>query len=289
MSPQANSTTRRAPLLMGILNLTPDSFSDGGRFTRIDEAVAHGLRMAREGAAIIDVGGESTRPGSERVNEVEQMRRVIEPIRRLRAELDHAGFQKVVISIDTTSAKVAQAALDSGAGILNDISAGREDPGMFGLAARRGVPIVLMHMLGEPGTMQDQPRYEDVVGEVLGFLIQRVEAAVAAGVERGKIWIDPGIGFGKALDHNLALLGALDRFVATGLPVLLGVSRKRFISGCCADLGFTPGPEDRLPGTLAGGLIGAAAGVHALRVHDVSEHRQALGVFLSVELNTSRT
>ena len=198
------------------------------------------------------------------------------------------GFEHVAISIDTTLSPVAEAALDAGASILNDVSAGREDAGMFKLATERNVPIILMHMLGSPGTMQDDPSYGDVVKEVLDFLLERVYAAVTAGVAREQIWLDPGIGFGKTLEHNLALLGSLDRFVETGLPVLLGVSRKRFIAGCCE--GFDPpGADDRLPGTLVAGMMGAQAGVHALRVHDVAEHRQALAVLGAVELNSSRT
>ncbi len=267
---------------MGILNLTPDSFSDGGRHADTDAAVAHGLRMAREGAAIIDVGGESTRPGSERVGSDEQIRRVFEPIHQLRRVLDGRGFEYVAISIDTTLAEVAEAALDAGASMLNDVSAGREDERMFALAAKHNTPIVLMHMLGDPGTMQVEPRYEAVVSEVLGFLLQRVEAATAAGIERDQIWIDPGIGFGKTLEHNLALLGALDRFVATGFPVLLGVSRKRFIAGCCPQVDGIGLADQRLPGTLAAGLAGARAGVAALRVHDVAAHRQALSVWSAI-------
>lgn len=282
------------PLLMGILNLTPDSFSDGGQFSDVDHAVAHGLQMARDGASIIDVGGESTRPGSKRVSAAEQIKRVVEPIHQLRAALDGQGFDRVTISIDTTLSLVAAAALDAGAAMLNDVSACSEDPAMFNLAAERGVPIILMHMLGSPGTMQDDPRYEDVVQEVLDFLLERADAAVAAGIPRARVWLDPGIGFGKALEHNLKLLGALDRFVVTGYPVLLGVSRKRFIAGCCAPSGIDgthplPNASERLPGTIAANLIGAQLGVHALRVHDVAEHRQALAVFCSAELNTSRT
>ena len=277
----------QTPQLMGILNLTPDSFSDGGRYADTDAAVAHGLSMARAGAAIIDVGGESTRPGSDRIAADQQIRRVAEPIRELRRALDDQGFERVAISIDTTLAEVAEAALDAGASMLNDVSAGREDEHMFALAAERDVPIALMHMLGEPGTMQDQPRYEDVVEEVLDFLMQRVESAAAAGVGRDRIWIDPGIGFGKTLEHNLALLGALDRFVATGLPVLLGVSRKRFIAGCCPQVEAVDQADRRLPGTLAAGLNGARAGVAALRVHDVAAHRQALSVWSAINLGTN--
>lgn len=280
--------THNKPLLMGVLNVTPDSFSDGGQHDGVEAAVMHGLQLARDGAAIIDVGGESTRPGSGRVGADEQIRRVAEPIQKLRLQLDEQGFGDVLISIDTTLVEVAGAALDHGAAMLNDVSAGREDPAMFKLAAQRNVPIALMHMLGQPGTMQDDPQYEDVVEEVLAFLIERAEGAKAAGVAGADVWLDPGIGFGKTLEHNLALLGNLDRFVGTGHPVLLGVSRKRFIAGCCE--GFaSPGITQRLPGTLAAGLIGAQDGVHALRVHDVAEHRQALAVQQAVQLNTSRT
>ena len=278
----------KSPLLMGILNVTPDSFSDGGEHDTVSHAVTHGLKMAREGAAIIDVGGESTRPGSQRVTAAEQINRVVEPIRQLRATLDQQGFDQVTISIDTTLAEVAQAALDAGAAMLNDVSAGREDNAMFSLAAERNAPIALMHMLGQPGTMQDNPQYDDVVQEVLDFLLARAEQAIAAGVAKDKIWLDPGIGFGKTLEHNLALLGHLDRFVTSDYPVLLGVSRKRFIAGCCE--GFAnPDTDQRLPGTLAANLMGVQAGVHALRIHDVAEHRQAIAVQCSVEQNTSRT
>ena len=282
----SNTKKGTVPVLMGVLNITPDSFSDGGQFIDVDQAVAHGLQLARDGANIIDIGGESTRPGSERVSSEQQMQRVVEPIRLLRTALDGSGFKHVSISIDTTLSTVASAALDAGAAMLNDVSAGREDEAMFGLAADRGIPIVLMHMLGSPGTMQDNPQYENVVEGVLAFLVERADAAVAAGVPG--VWLDPGIGFGKTLAHNLALMGAMDRFVATGFPVLLGVSRKRFIAGCCE--GFAvPGPSARLPGTLAAGLIGAQLGVHALRIHDVAEHRQAFAVYRALQLNTSQT
>lgn len=268
--------TTPAPRLMGILNLTPDSFSDGGKFSGVEQAVAQGIRLSREGAAIIDVGGESTRPGSQRVGADEQVRRVVEPIRELRQALDREGFAQVTISIDTTLREVAEAALDGGAGMLNDVSAGREDAGMLRLAAERAVPMVLMHMRGQPGTMQEAPRYTDVVEEVRGFLLERAEAASLAGVKPEQIWIDPGIGFGKTLEHNLALLGGLGRLVATGHRVLLGASRKRFIAGLDPTASK---PMDRLPGSIAAGLWGVRAGVAALRVHDVAEHRQALAVW----------
>ena len=264
---------------MGVLNITPDSFSDGGDFLGAEQAVAHGLEMARQGARIIDVGGESSRPGSERVNADEQCRRVIEPIAALRSALDKQGMNEVLISIDTTRAQVARAAIDAGAGILNDISAGTEDSDMLGLAAERKVPIVLMHMQGEPGTMQNQPEYQDVVNEVLGYLTQRATAAVDAGVAPEDVWIDPGIGFGKTLAHNLGLLACLERFVATGFPVLLGASRKRFIAACSGRDPVDLPAKQRVPGSIAAALIGAAAGVHVIRVHDVAEHQQALAVW----------
>lgn len=283
-----NNTPNHTPMLMGVLNVTPDSFSDGGQHDSVHEAVAHGLKMAREGAAIIDVGGESTRPGSGRVSADQQIRRVVEPIRQLREALDQQGLEAVRISIDTTLAEVAKAAIDRGASMLNDVSAGREDHRMFQLAADRSVPICLMHMLGEPGTMQDDPTYHDVVEEVFAFLLDRAEVAKANGIPQKHIWLDPGIGFGKTLEHNLALLGSLERLVATGYPVLLGVSRKRFIAGCCKAFD-QPDASQRLPGTLAAGLLGAHAGIHALRVHDVAEHRQALAIHQAIELNTYRT
>ncbi|MEM1355129.1 MAG: dihydropteroate synthase [Planctomycetota bacterium] len=280
------------PVLMGVLNLTPDSFSDGGRFVGVDEAVAQGLALARAGAGFVDVGGESTRPGSGPVGVDEQLRRAVEPIRALRAALDGEGFGEVVISIDTTLAGVGAMGLDAGAGMLNDVSAGRDprntDPAggggsMFELAAERGVPLVLMHMLGEPGTMQDAPVYGDVVAEVLDFLMQRVAAAQAAGVAEDKLLIDPGIGFGKTLEHNLELLANLDRFVATGYPVLLGASRKRFIEhASLATCAGEPAASARLGGTIAATLAGLQAGVSIVRVHDVRENRQALDLAAAI-------
>lgn len=257
---------------MGILNVTPDSFSDGGEHATEDAAMAHGLAMLDHGADIIDVGGESSRPGSQRVDADEQIRRTAGVVCRLCKESPGA-----VISIDTTSPAVAAAALDAGALILNDISAGREDPGMFALAASQGAPIVLMHMQGEPATMQDEPEYEDVVGEVEAFLLDRAAAAEAAGVARGQIVIDPGIGFGKTLEHNLALMADLGRLVATGYPVLLGASRKRFLRTICSDQALME------PGTLVGATCSAtslavAAGVAICRVHDVQPNRQTADV-----------
>lgn len=258
------------PLLMGILNVTPDSFSDGGKFDAVDAAVAHARTMVEQGADLIDVGGESTRPGAKRVSVDQQIARVAPVI----DALSEALGDRASISIDTTRAAVAAAALDAGAVVLNDVSAGTEDPDMLALAAERGVPIVLMHMRGEPGTMQDGPRYGDVVTEVETYLLKRAAAAEAAGVARDHIVIDPGIGFGKTTAHNHALLAALPRFVATGYPILLGASRKRF-------LGPDLPPADRVYGTCVTTAMATRAGVAIVRVHDVAANRQARDVAIA--------
>lgn len=258
------------PLIMGILNVTPDSFSDGGRYLEPEAALAHARRMAGEGADIIDVGAESTRPGSVRVPPAEQSRRLLPLIESIRAALP----PQIEISIDTTSAEVAGQALDAGASIINDVSAGQDDPGMFGLARDRRAPIVLMHMRGEPATMQDNPVYSDVVGEVRDFLLARAAAAMAAGVGRDRIIIDPGIGFGKDRTHNLELLAALDVLVATGHPVLLGTSRKRFMGSICR----VEQHADLAGATCATTALGVFAGVKIFRVHDVRANRQAIDV-----------
>jgi len=273
--PPAPSADRALPLdgprVMGILNITPDSFSDGGRWTDPETALAQARRMIAEGAAILDIGGESTRPGSKRVPADEQWRRIGPVIERLGAE------PEVRISVDTTSAEVARRALDAGVVMLNDVSAGRDDPAMLPLAAERGAPIVLMHMQGEPGTMQDDPRYDDAVTEVRDFLLRRADAAIAAGVAASGVLIDPGIGFGKQQDHNLALLAHLDALVTTGYPVLLGASRKRFMGALLtAPDGTAPRPETLAPATCAVTALGVAAGVAILRVHDVAANVQAM-------------
>lgn len=242
---------------MGVLNVTPDSFSDGGRFTDPGRAVAHGLAMVAEGADVIDVGGESTRPGAEPVGESEERRRVLEVVAALAPH--------VAVSIDTRSARVAEAAVEAGATLINDVSAS-----LWPVAAGAGVGWVAMHMQGEPRTMQVAPRYDDVVGEVRSFLLDRVRSAAAAGVD--EVWIDPGIGFGKTLEHNLALLAHLDELVATGVPVLVGASRKGFLG---ALLGGAP-VDDRLEGSLAVAVWAAMRGVHAVRAHDVAATVQAL-------------
>ena len=258
------------PLIMGILNVTPDSFSDGGLDQDEQQAIARALGMVEEGADIIDVGGESTRPGSRRVAAPEQKRRVVRVIQRLREALPGS----IPISIDTTLAEVAQAALEAGAAILNDVSAGRDDPGMFELAAERRVPLVLMHMQGTPETMQQCPHYADVVEEVRSFLLERAEAAQATGVRKGQILIDPGIGFGKTREHNLALLAGLKLFVETGYPVLLGTSRKRFMGSLCQETE----PRNVVGATCATTSLGVAAGIRVFRVHDIRANRQAADV-----------
>ncbi len=255
------------PLVVGVLNVTPDSFSDGGRYPDVDAAVAQARRMIDQGADIIDVGGESTRPGAPRIGSDEQRQRVLPVVERV-------AHNHGLVSIDTTRADVAAAALDAGAAIVNDVSAGRDDEAMFPLVAERGVPIVLMHMQGDPQTMQQAPAYDDVVGEVRAFLADRAFAAEAHGVARHDIVIDPGIGFGKTVEHNLALLAGLDRFVATGYPVLLGASRKSFM-GKLLNL---PDPADRVEATVATTAIAVMAGVRLLRVHDVKPNRHAADV-----------
>jgi dihydropteroate synthase len=255
---------------MGIVNVTPDSFSDGGRFLGHDAALAHALRLIEDGAQILDIGGESTRPGAAPVATDEEIVRVVPLIAAIRATSD------VTLSIDTMKPAVARAAVGAGATIWNDVAALRFAPDAPEVAAELGCEVVLMHMLGEPGTMQDAPRYDDVVAEVEAFLLARAFTAMAAGVAREKIWLDPGIGFGKTPDHNLALLAALPRLMALGYPVLLGASRKRFIAAL-DPLGAEP--RARLGGSLAAHLYGARAGVTAVRVHDVRETAQALAVW----------
>jgi dihydropteroate synthase len=260
--------------VMGVVNVTPDSFSDGGRFDDLDAAVAQARRLIAEGADILDIGGESTRPGAAPVSEVQELDRVIPLIRAIRAESD------IRISVDTMKPAVARAAVAAGASIWNDITALRHAPDSLDVAAGLGCEVVLMHMQGEPGTMQAEPRYDDVVGEVAAFLEARAEAAMAAGIARERIWLDPGVGFGKhMIRHNLPLLAGLERIVALGFPVLLGVSRKSFISAL--DGGNVPA-DQRLGGSIAGALAGASAGVAAVRVHDVRETVQALRVWTAI-------
>jgi dihydropteroate synthase len=254
--------------IMGVVNVTPDSFSDGGAFLDRDAAVAHGLRLAFEGADLLDIGGESTRPGADPVSEADELARVIPVIDGIRS-----ADAAVRISIDTSKAAVAAAALDSGADYVNDVTALRGDPDMAALVAERGVDVCLMHMLGTPRTMQAEARYDDVVGDVKAFLAERIEAAVAAGIARGRIEIDPGIGFAKTIDHNLELLRRLRELTELGRPIVLGTSRKSF-------LGRITGREtaERMPATLATVVMGYERGAEVFRVHDVAPARDALAV-----------
>ena len=261
---------------MGILNATPDSFSDGGRFLDPQQALQHALKMVEEGADIIDVGGESTRPGAEPVSPAEQIARVVPIVAALRRQLP----EDFPISADTTRAEVAAAALGAGADLINDVSAGRDDPEMLPLVAERGAAIVLMHMQGTPKTMQESPSYQAVVEEVLTFLLQRAQAAQAAGVAKENIILDPGIGFGKRRNDNLLLMANLKRFVETGYTVLLGTSRKRFMGAICNE----DRPRQLVAATVATTALGVMAGVRIFRVHDVRENRQAADVTQAIEL-----
>jgi len=257
------------PCVMGIVNVTPDSFSDGGLFRDPRRAIEHGRELVAEGAAIVDVGGESTRPGSEPVPFEQELERVLPVVEGL------AGTAPL-ISIDTTKAEVARAALDAGAGLVNDVTALRGDPAMAALVGERGCPVCLMHMLGEPRTMQDDPSYGDVVAEVTAFLEARLTWAVEAGIREEQILLDPGIGFGKTLEHNLLLLRHLDRIAALGRPVVLGTSRKRFLGG----LGLAEG--ERVTGTVATTVLGLTRGAVVFRVHDVRPNVEALHVARAV-------
>jgi dihydropteroate synthase len=252
---------------MGIVNVTPDSFSDGSAFLNEDRAVEHALKLACEGADILDVGGESTRPGSLPVSEEEETRRVLPVIRKLRPKTG------VLISVDTTKSAVARAALEAGADIVNDTSGLRSDPAMAPLIARSGAAVILMHMKGIPRTMQDAPHYDDLFAEVKAFLRDRVREAEAAGIVAERTIVDPGIGFGKTAGHNLTLLNGLDAFQDLGRPVCVGFSRKAFIGRV---LGLPPG--ERLEGTIAAAVISVSRGAHILRVHDVGAVAKAVRV-----------
>lgn len=254
---------------MGVVNVTPDSFSDGGRFFGEAVAVQHARRLLADGADILDIGGESTRPGAEPVDARIELDRVLPVIEAVRRE------SAVPISIDTAKPEVARAAVRAGATIWNDVTALRGAPDSAVVAAELGCEVILMHMQGEPRTMQDDPRYDDVLAEVRDFLLERAEAAMAAGVARERISLDPGIGFGKRLEHNLALLRALPQLRSFGFPLVLGVSRKRFIQAIQSS---ATSSEDRLGGSIAAALWGARCGADVIRVHDVRETVQALAV-----------
>ncbi len=258
-------------LVVGILNVTPDSFSDGGRWVAPDAALAHGLGLVEDGADIVDVGGESTRPGAARVSAAEELRRVLPVVRALVA----AG---VTVSIDTMRAGVAEPCLDAGAAAVNDVSGGCADPGMLPLAARVGAPIILMHWRAHSATMQDLARYDDVVAEVCTELRRRVAAALAAGVAGDRIVVDPGLGFAKTAGHNWSLLAHLDQLVALGLPVLVGASRKRFLGELLTGAGGERPVESRADATTALSALAASSGVWGVRVHDARPSADAVEV-----------
>jgi len=251
--------------LMGVLNVTPDSFSDGGLYAEPGRAVDRGLALVAEGADIVDVGGESTRPGSLPVPEAEELRRVVPVVEALRKQTP------ALISVDTTKSAVARAALEAGADIVNDTSALRFDPAMAGVVARSGAAVVLMHMKGTPLTMQDAPAYDDIVGEIAAFLDDRIRVAEAAGIPRGRVVVDPGIGFGKSFAHNLELLRRQADFHALGRPLLVGFSRKAFLGRI-----LDRPPDERLEGTIAAAVLSVERGAHILRVHDVGPVARAV-------------
>jgi dihydropteroate synthase len=258
--------------VMGIVNVTPDSFSDGGKHDTVEAAVAHALKLVEEGADVLDIGGESTRPGADAVSVEEEIRRVVPVIEALARQV------QIPISIDTFKPEVMRAAVDAGAGIINDIRALREE-GALEVAAQLGVPVVLMHMQGEPRSMQEAPHYDDVVGEVHRFLAERIFAAEMSGIDKRKLIVDPGYGFGKTTEHNLLLLAQQARFVELGVPVLAGISRKRSIGA----LTGRQLPAERVAGSVAAHLIAAQRGARIVRVHDVAATVDALKVWQAVE------
>ena len=264
----------RGPLIMGVVNVTPDSFSDGGRYQGFEAALAHARQLIEEGADVLDIGGESTRPGAHPVTLEDEINRVVPLISAL------ARTTYTPISIDTLKPEVAEEAFKAGAEIWNDVSALSHSSESLEIAARGGRDIILMHMQGEPRTMQSNPYYEDVVAEVESYLVERAQVAVRAGVRPENIWLDPGIGFGKTLDHNLALIRATHRLGSHGFPVLVAASRKRFIAALEERDGIEPsGPDDRLGATIAVHLHAVANGAKMVRVHDVQAMKQALRVW----------
>lgn len=255
------------PQVMGILNATPDSFSDGGQFASLDAALTHARAMVSDGASIIDVGGESTRPGATPVSLQEELDRVIPVIEKIRSELD------VCISVDSSSPEVFLQAKNAGAHMLNDVRALQRD-GALEAAKATGLPVCLMHMQGSPETMQDNPNYHQIIDDVYDFLSERIQACLDVGIAKDKLLVDPGFGFGKTLDDNYRLLAKLDRFHALNLPLLIGLSRKSMIAGVLGN----PAANERLAGSVAGAVISAMAGAHIIRVHDVKETADAMKV-----------
>ena len=257
-------------ILMGVLNVTPDSFSDGGSFLHPERAVRRARRLAADGADLVDVGGESTRPGAEAVSAEQELERVAPVLERIAAD-------ELRVSIDTSKLAVAEAALDAGAEVVNDVTSFRSEPELAGLCAERDCRVVLMHMLGTPRTMQDDPVYEDVVDDVKGFLAERIEFALEAGISEERIWVDPGIGFGKTLEHNLELLRRLGELRELGRPICIGTSRKSFIGRITRRE-----VDERLGGTIASNVIALANGAEVFRVHDVRPVREALQVAAAI-------
>lgn len=272
--------TTQGPWILGVLNVTPDSFSDGGKYLAVDAAVEHARRMVREGAHALDLGAESTRPGSHGISAKEQKRRLLPVLKRLRKLRE---LNKIPLSLDTQSAEVARACLGEGADLINDISALRHDRQMAKVIARARCPVILMHMQGTPRTMQKAPKYQDVVDEIDLFFRKRIHAAYEAGIESAKVLLDPGIGFGKTLEHNLEILRRMAEFKALDRPLVVGVSRKRFLGALTGE----DRPERRVTASVAVGVMALAHGVAILRVHDVAEHAQALKVAVAILKSSS--
>jgi len=263
------------PIIMGILNITPDSFSDGGSYVSCESAVERAMIMIEQGASIIDIGGESTRPGSDRVPAVEQKRRIIDVISQLKKIIPN----NVIISVDTTSSDVAKAAINLGVEMINDVSGGTEDHEMMKLISDNNIYYCIMHMQGSPKTMQDDPKYNDVTNEISSFLKTQAEKAISLGIKKNKIIIDPGIGFGKKVEHNLEILKNLDKISNIGYYTLLGTSRKKIFS----DLSGNNNPEDRISGTCATSALGVSANINIFRVHDIWQNKQAIDIAFAIK------
>ncbi len=260
-------------IFMGVLNVTPDSFSDGGMYLNLEKALLHVEKMISEGADIIDIGGESSRPGAEPVSEKEELRRVLPIIKAVRNK-----FPQILISVDTYKSSVAKASIEAGADIINDISAMRFDDNMVKVVKKYNTPVVLMHMKGTPRNMQKNPQYKDVVAELMDFFSERINFALKNGIKKENIIIDPGIGFGKNLEHNLSILKNIDKFLKFNVPVLLGASRKSYIGMITNE----NNPQKRIYGTIATNLFAFSKGIKFFRIHDIYEHKQALDVFIAI-------
>ena len=270
-----NNLDFSSPIIMGILNVTPDSFSDGGAYPSTKSAVDRALIMIEQGAKIIDIGGESTKPGSERVPPIEQKRRIIDVISQLKKVIP----SNILVSVDTTSSEVAQAAIDLGVEMINDVSGGTDDEKMMPLIAQNNLYYCIMHMQGSPKTMQDNPTYENVIEEIKSFLMAQAIKLTELGLEKNKIILDPGIGFGKTTNHNLEILNNLEIFSSLGFNTLLGASRKRLFS----EISKENNPEDRISGTCATSALGVVAGINIFRVHDVWQNKQAIDVAFNIK------